>query len=558
LVISPIKAKPLIPIMITKKRFLEIKDEVEVAVAELFDYAKDHNSDYILFLADAEYNDAYRGSRISPYVISYQVDYYKEETRLEFFQYFLNSLYTFGNGATQSTDSPFWQQLELMIYCQIWESNRYLKQLYRIQRLINGNLYTWQVNVIPDSSKHSFIRNTIRDGFKSKGLKIAEVITKGFHTSLRNSFLHSEFEIDDVNSKILLHTQREGNLQAHELPEISFNDWTERFIYSVFLNYFFLKEKEKRRKNVKKDFGTDEFLVAWPRLPRRAGVRIAIGILYIYYDESRDSFYPQRNEPYTGSRIAQAPPATSPSTTATVPIISAQELQAIEKRSGEAVKELLKALHNASEEKYIAWLFDVTFDKASGKYVSQTAEEKSRLQFSATLMDEVYIKASVQLPDLIRIQMEMMIYCHVWESRLFLRQLRSAARILSGDAVNWDEEPQSDRRLLVEDIVQKLRTSNCSIAELIDEGFHTSLRNAFAHSEFEIDPKKKEIYLDTYKPNEPWDIPSISFSDWKQKFLASLTLDFQLLMAKDDLRAKVEANDVQQVLDAMNNVPIKP
>lgn len=104
----------------------------------------------------------------------------------------------FPAGKTQSEDHPFWLQLEKMIYSHVWESNKFLKQLYRLEEVAEGKRYSWIVE-IPESSKHIFIRTTIRDGFRKKGLKIAEIMQKGFHTSLRNSFLHSEYEIEETN-----------------------------------------------------------------------------------------------------------------------------------------------------------------------------------------------------------------------------------------------------------------------------------------------------------------------------------------------------------------------
>lgn len=538
--------------MIKRNRFFEIKEEVEVAVMGLFNYAQAHSNNYVLLLADAEYNDSYIGIGHSPYVLSSKVDYYKESSRLEFSQFFLNKLYTFGPEVKQSKDNPFWLQLEMMIYCHIWESNKFLKQLFRIQNLVRGKSYPWQV-VIPESSKHSFIRNTIRDGFSEMGLPIAEVIKKGFHTSLRNSFLHTEFEIEETAVNVKLHTHRVGRKQFHELDNISFNDWTERFLYSVFLNYFFIKEKEKRRRNVKKDFGTDEFLVAYPLSSNRFKTRT------IYYDESREDFHPTRSEPYVpGIRATVGTDTIQPVNSLTAHTTQ-QDLENIEQLTGSAVVELLRALHAENEDLFICWLCDVSYDKAANAYVSRPQEDTSRLTFSATLLDVIYKRQTVSLPNLILIQMEMMIYAHIWESKPLLKQLRAAARIISGEFVNWSEELEADRRLLLDDIIKKFEAKNCHIAALIKEGFHTSLRNAFAHSEYEIAERHAEIYLDTYKEEHaPWDIRSISFSDWKRKFLLSISLDYQLILARKDLRKNISDDDLEQILDKLNKELVLP
>lgn len=70
-----------------------------------------------------------------------------------------------------------------------------LKKLYRFAHLANSESYHWKV-VVPDMSKHDFIRNEIRQVFDDKGNPIAATIRNGFHTSLRNAFAHSEYSFD--------------------------------------------------------------------------------------------------------------------------------------------------------------------------------------------------------------------------------------------------------------------------------------------------------------------------------------------------------------------------
>lgn len=534
--------------MTTKKRFLEIDKEVKEAVKELLDYAMKHNKDkYILWLADAEYNASYEKTRHSPYVLSSRVDYYKEEGRLAFSEFYLNKIYNFPPGTTQTVDHPFWLQLEMMIYSHVWESNKFLKQLFRLKEIVSGRQYPWKVDV-PEFYKHNFIRLELRDAFKAKNLKVAEVITKGFHTSLRNSFLHSEYEIDFTAAIIHLHTRRVGKKQPFEMDEMSFDLWTERFLYTIFLNYHFVKEKYARQKSVKNDFKTDEFQLAWPLTQNKTKV------ITLYYDESRTSFSSRKAAPYIPLIPSPAISPQSPTSIQLPPLIAPQELTTLENKMNASVSDLLNKLEAANPDQYLCWLFEIRYDEKSKKYVSHVIEDKTRLDFSITLFNELYVDKNVgNLPELIRIQMELLIYSHIWESKPLLHQLLTALNILEGNNMNWDEDLDSDRRELINDIVSRLNAKMCAIATVIDDGFHTSLRNAFAHSDYDIDIRNKMIYLDTYKEERSaWDIKEVSFADWHNRFLLSIGLDLQLYVARDHARKQVPAKDLKELLDRLN------
>lgn len=195
--------------MITRADFAQIDKEVIESLEEAFDYLKtncvDHN--YILFLADGEYKQQYENSylKLNPFTIDNREDRYKDQSRLNFFIQFMKSSYSFPTSVNQTDDNEFRLTMELMIYTHIWESKPFLKQLYRLASLTVGKPYQWEV-VVPEKSKHKYIREEIRDNLKSKKLKLETVISKGFLTSLRNAFAHSEYQFDDNNKMIHLDT----------------------------------------------------------------------------------------------------------------------------------------------------------------------------------------------------------------------------------------------------------------------------------------------------------------------------------------------------------------
>lgn len=250
--------------MITRKEFALIDTEVKESLHEAFEYVKNNcvDHDYILFLADGEYQEKYKSSplRLNPYTIDNKEDKFKDESRQNFFIKFMQTFYSFPKSRPRTDDNEFRLTMELMIYTHIWESKPILKQLYRLASLTDGKSYHWSVEV-PEMSKHEFIRENIRDVLKNKKLRLADVITKGFHTSLRNAFAHSEYQFDNHNNLIHLDTFKGAKW---DIKNISFNDWTKRFAYTSLLSYHFFNERVFRRRSLVDDFGKDNFLIIHP------------------------------------------------------------------------------------------------------------------------------------------------------------------------------------------------------------------------------------------------------------------------------------------------------
>ena len=251
--------------MITRADFatidMEIKDSIEKVLDDL---RKSIPEDYILFLADGEYKKEYdnAATKFSPYVIDNRMDKIKDESRLRFLSEFLTTFYAFPTSQVSTDDNEQRMHMELMIYTHIWESKPFLKKLYRLAHLNNGEEYEWGVN-LPEMGKHDFIRNDIRQTFQDKGSPIADIIRKGFHTSLRNAFAHSEYIFDNMNNnrRIIL-TNYNG--EAWELQDISYNDWSKRFVYSALLSYYLLKITHDHRTKLIETFGKDVFQIKHP------------------------------------------------------------------------------------------------------------------------------------------------------------------------------------------------------------------------------------------------------------------------------------------------------
>lgn len=249
--------------MITRETFANIDNEVKQSIKESLDKLKAENlGNYVLFLADAQFIEN-SDSRFSPYCIDYRIDEFKDSTRIEFLSDFLTNYYSFPESKLTTDDESYRMNIELMVYSHIWESKGFLKKLCRLAQLNNNEEYNWNVEV-PPMGKHDFIRQNIRETFKSNNLKIWEVIKKGFHTSLRNAFAHSEYSFDRMNSHNRINLYNHGT-QSWELKSISFDDWSLRFVYSALLGYHFLKMTLERRQNLIEENATNTFEIKHPK-----------------------------------------------------------------------------------------------------------------------------------------------------------------------------------------------------------------------------------------------------------------------------------------------------
>lgn len=249
--------------MINIEQYAEIDKEVKESIEESLDKLETHNfGKYILFLADAQFVEN-TISNTNLYSIDYQIDGLQDSTRINFLTAFLEKYYSFADNKLSTDDNSYRMNIELMVYTHVWESKSFLKKLYRLAHLSNEEDYDWNVKV-PPMSKHDFIIDKIRKVFEENNLKIWSVIKKGFHSSLRNAFAHSEYSFDIMNNHNRINLYNYGG-KKWELQTISFDEWSLRFVYSALFGYHFLKIILNRRLNLIEKNGTDIFLIKYPK-----------------------------------------------------------------------------------------------------------------------------------------------------------------------------------------------------------------------------------------------------------------------------------------------------
>lgn len=270
--------------MITKVRFDEIKNEVKTVIVNTFNTLIDKNIDnFILFVADGEYLKDLEKDKTYPYVIDYMPDSYNDQHRLKFLIKFLNDYYSFSEDQIMVADDHMRIITEMMIYTHIWESKPNLKKLYRLSGLVNQERYVWDSsNIVPDYCKRDFIKG-IREKFDKKGNQIGEFIKKGYHSSLRNAFAHSEYSFfmtGDYDIKLLNYREKDS---SWALKGVAFDEWSERFVYSILLCYY-LNHYHYSRKEIIEAIRRDTFMIEYPDHTK----------MKISYQYSNNSFYSQK------------------------------------------------------------------------------------------------------------------------------------------------------------------------------------------------------------------------------------------------------------------------
>ncbi|HAK75507.1 MAG TPA: hypothetical protein DCR35_08955 [Runella sp.] len=270
--------------MITLQEVVNIDKRIREAIENTLDALRVASlPNYVLFLADGEHiKELEPIMNMNPFGIDYRMDRLRDHDRFEFLVQFIQTFYSGANGQTSIDDNTQRIHMELMIYTHIWESKPFLKRLYRLAHISNGEEYLWIVS-IPDTGKHKFILKTIRETFYNTNNDLGDIIKRGFHTSLRNAFAHSEYFFNNLNNEREIALDNSGG-QAWELDCITYDDWSKRFVYSALLSYHLLSVTFDKRKSLIADTGTDTFTI---KQPTRAG---GLRDVNIVYGEEDDTF----------------------------------------------------------------------------------------------------------------------------------------------------------------------------------------------------------------------------------------------------------------------------
>lgn len=147
----------------------------------------------------------------------------------------------------QLTDNEeFTIQIEMLIYLKIWESDTFIKKMYQLARLINGEDYDWHFKIkghdkndVGGLPRSVLINDHVAKKFTKKLPKIAKYFTSCYKSQIRNAIAHSQYAI--LGRSIILNNHIDE--KKNSLSHITFDNWTKMFhqtimIYSLYIKFF--------------------------------------------------------------------------------------------------------------------------------------------------------------------------------------------------------------------------------------------------------------------------------------------------------------------------------
>ena len=130
---------------------------------------------------------------------------------------------------------------------------------------------------------------------------------------------------------------------------------------------------------------------------------------------------------------------------------------------------------------------------------------------------------------------EMMIYSHLWDSHYYLKTLKRIAGIISDGKYLWNVSiPERGKWNFMQDIISQLKGNNLKLGDIIEKCYKSDIRNAFAHSLFDIDIDGRTITTQTNIG-----INKISFDRFQEMFLYSVIVMNKMQIMQETLHDKV-------------------
>ena len=148
----------------------EIEQEIASAIEEaLVVLAKTPQPNYCLLIARGGVEPMLERVGKSKYVMDDAKDVYHDEIRQQFYLNYLNANYR--KSVLNSTDKDGLDKLyiEMMIYSHLWDSQRFLKDIYRIATMIAGKPYDWEL-VLDDGLSYKVMKEEVITPLKEKEL----------------------------------------------------------------------------------------------------------------------------------------------------------------------------------------------------------------------------------------------------------------------------------------------------------------------------------------------------------------------------------------------------
>lgn len=116
---------------------------------------------------------------------------------------------------------------------------------------------------------------------------------------------------------------------------------------------------------------------------------------------------------------------------------------------------------------------------------------------------------------------ELMIYTHLWDSSYFLKSLMRIASIVTRNGYIWNAEIPwlNKEEFMTKHIIEPLKISGLKLGNLVEKCYDAGIRNAFAHSLYTIEAERRYIAI---RPRKG--MKTLTFDDFQSLFLHSVIL----------------------------------
>lgn len=213
---------------------------------------------------------------------------------------------------------------------------------------------------------------------------------------------------------------------------------------------------------------------------------------------------------------------------------------------------VLDNLAISNPDDYILFLINGEFNETLSErkdlgYIPYTIDYRiddyndiNRLTFLCDFLNKYYSFDTSQNLEFnsYRINIETMIYTHIWESKPFLKNLYRLTSLLKGKEYNWkvkDELLYIRSNFLHDHIITPLSEIESPISSIIEKGYKRELRNAFAHSDYSIE-KKRISYFNARGTTIEEKYLEMDIPDWAIHFAYSFCLSYWFSKIKMDRR----------------------
>lgn len=184
--------------------------------------------------------------------------------------------------------------------------------------------------------------------------------------------------------------------------------------------------------------------------------------------------------------------------------------------------DVIPNLANIGEEPYVVdYHLDHYYDETRERFYVEYLQKRYRIEGFDYTGEGGFFDLNIEL----------MIYSHIWESHYLLKTLSHIADLLSGKPYNWGLRIpfNNNKNYIKVHIIAPLIEVGDELGTFLKEAYSPNLRNGFAHSMYEIDCERKKISLHDLKFDEEDSVQhEISFVDFQKKFMKSIQLSYML------------------------------